>query len=50
MVTIREINTHGGPEKVFEKYPVVGTKLTFEKLNECKKYSKKKLFVCADHT
>lgn len=68
MVTIREINTHGGPEKFFEKYPVggmyfgedkiyrnergieIGTKLTFEKLNECKKYSKKKLFVCADHT
>ena len=24
IVTIREINTHGGPEKFFEKYPVGG--------------------------
>ena len=66
IVTIREINTHGGPEKFFEKYPVggmyyseaaklldengleVGTALDFDKLNECKKYSKNKLLVCAD--
>ena len=66
IVTIREINTHGGPEKFFEKYPVggmyysegkvllgdngleMGTATTFEKLNECKKYSKNKLLVCAD--
>lgn len=66
IVTIREINTHGGPEKFFEKYPVggmyysegkplldengleMGTATTFEKLNECKKYSKQKLLVCAD--
>lgn len=66
VVTIREINTHGGPEEFFEKYPVggmyysegaplldengleMGTATTFEKLNLCKKYSKNKLFVCAD--
>lgn len=66
LVTIREINTHGGPEKFFEEYPVggmfygegnalldeigreVGTQMTFEKLNECKKHSKHKLWVCAD--
>ncbi|MBO5198862.1 MAG: glycoside hydrolase family 3 protein [Lachnospiraceae bacterium] len=66
IVTIREINTHGGPKEFFEKYPVggmyysegeplldengleMGTATTFEKLNECKKYSKKKLLVCAD--
>ncbi len=66
VVTIREINTHGGPEKFFEKYPVggmyygeaaalrdengleIGTQLDFDKLNECKKYSKTKLLVCAD--
>lgn len=66
IVTIREINTHGGPEKFFEKYPVggmyygeaaalkdengleIGTQLDFDKLNECKKYSKNKLLVCAD--
>ena len=24
IVTIREINTHGGPEKFFEEYPVGG--------------------------
>lgn len=66
IVTIREINTHGGPEKFFEKYPVggmyfsegkllldengleMGTATTLEKLNECKKYSPRKLIVCAD--
>ncbi len=66
IVTIREINTHGGPERFFEKYPVggmyygeadvlrneegleIGSQLDFEKLKECKKYSKKKLLVCAD--
>ncbi len=66
LVTIREINTHGGPEKFFEKYPVggmyygeghalvdeigreVGTQMTYEKLLECKRYAKNKLWVCAD--
>lgn len=66
IVTIREINTHGGPEKFFAEYPVggmyygeaealkdengveIGTQLDFDKLNECKKYSKNKLLVCAD--
>lgn len=66
IVTIREINLHGGPEKFFDKYPVggmyfgegnllldndgkeIGTATTFEKLNQCKKYSKNKLLVCAD--
>ena len=66
IVTIREINTHGGPEAFFEKYPVggmfysegdvlldengreMGTAMTFEKLNECKRHSKDKLLVCAD--
>lgn len=66
IVTIREINTHGGPEAFFEKYPVggmyfsegtrllneegleMGTALDYDKLNECKKYSKGKLLVCAD--
>lgn len=66
VVTIREINTHGGPEEFFSKYPVggmyygeaaalrdengleIGTQLDFDKLNECKKYSKTKLLVCAD--
>ena len=66
IVTIREINTHGGPEEFFAKYPVggmyyaegkrlldengmdVGTSLNYDILNECKKYSKNKLLVCAD--
>lgn len=66
VVTIREINTHGGPKEFFEKYPVggmfygehdvfyddngmeIGTATTFERLNECKQYSKNKLLVCAD--
>lgn len=66
IVTIRDINTHGGPEEFFEKYPVggmyfsegaalldddgkeMGTATTFERLNECKKYAKNKLLVCAD--
>ncbi len=66
VVTIREINTHGGAKEFFEKYPVggayygeapalrdengleIGTQYDFEKLNELKKYSKKKLLVCAD--
>lgn len=66
IVTIREINSHGGPKKFFDKYPVggmyygeeaafkddkgrfFGTQLDFETLNECKKYSKNKLLVCAD--
>lgn len=66
IVTIREVNTHGGPEKFFEKYPVggmyygegdvlrdengieIGSQLDYDKLNECKKYSKNRLLVCAD--
>ena len=66
IVTIREVNTHGGPEEFFSKYPVggmyygeaaalkdengleIGTQFDFDKLNECKKYSKNKLLVCAD--
>ncbi len=65
-VTIREINTHGGPEKFFKKYPVggiyygeadvlrdengieIGTQFDFDRLNECKKHSKNRLWVCAD--
>ncbi|MBQ7332931.1 MAG: hypothetical protein IJW38_01110 [Clostridia bacterium] len=67
IVTIREINTHGGPKEFFEKYPVggmyygeydvlydengfeIGTATSFDRLNECKKYSKNKLLVCADY-
>ncbi len=66
VVTIREINLHGGVEKFFETYPVgglyygeqdvlrdgqgreIGTQYNLEKLEECKKYSKSKLLVCAD--
>ena len=66
IVTMREINTHGGPEVFFEKYPVggmyysegkpcldengleMGTATNIDRLNECKKYSKNKLLVCAD--
>lgn len=66
IVTIREVNTHGGPEKFFDKYPVggmyysgsnllldefgneMGTALTDEKLELCKKYAKNKLLICAD--
>lgn len=66
VVTIREINTHGGPEAFFKQYPVggmyyseadlyldtegreMGTATTFERLQECKKYSRQKLLVCAD--
>lgn len=68
VVTIREVNSHGGPEKFFEKYPVggmyfgdceafrdekglyMGSQYDYETLNECKKYSRNKLLVCADHT
>jgi len=66
IVTIREVNTHGGPKEFFKKYPVggmyygeygalldengleMGTGFSFEKLNECKKHSEKKLLICAD--
>ena len=66
LVTIREVNTHGGPEKFFEKYPVggiyygeaaalldengleMGTQFNLDKLNECKRYSKNRLWVCAE--
>lgn len=66
VVTIREVNTHGGPEAFFQKYPVggfyfseakplldengleVGTATTLEKLQECRRASKNRLWVCAD--
>lgn len=64
IVTIREINTHGGPEKFFSKYPVGGVYygLTKKKedgelgtgftershLADCRRNSKYPLFVCAD--
>ncbi|MBQ3115038.1 MAG: glycoside hydrolase family 3 protein [Clostridia bacterium] len=66
LVTIREINSNGGPKVFFEKYPVgglfygeeaafrdesgkyMGSQFDFDTLNECKKYSKNKLLVCAD--
>lgn len=66
VVTIREVNAHGGPKEFFEKYPVggiyygegkvytdennleMGMYLGFDRLQECKKYSKNKLLVCAD--
>ena len=66
VVTIREVNSHGGPEAFFEKYPVGGLYFgegpvyrdendlekgmlySFEKLQECKKYAKNNLIVCAD--
>lgn len=66
IVTIREINTHGGAEKFFQQYPVggmyysedklllnedgkeIGTAMRHETLEECKRYSKQKLLVCAD--
>lgn len=66
VVTIREINSYGGPEKFFAEYPVggmyygeelayrdakgvyMGSQLDFDTLNECKKFSKNKLLVCAD--
>jgi len=63
IVTIREVNKHGGPEKFFKEYPVggmyygegsvlkdengteIGTQFSWETLNECKKYSTKKLLL-----
>lgn len=64
VVTIREINRHGGPKEFFEKYPVGGffyrvlpetigivedgTGTNYERLKECRKYSKIPLLVCAD--
>ena len=66
VVTIREVNKHGGPEKFFKEYPVggmyygegsvlkdengteIGTQFSWETLNECKKYSTKKLLICVD--
>lgn len=68
VVTIREVNSHGGPKEFFDKYPVggmyygdcdafrdekgtyMGSQLDYDTLNECKRYSKNKLLVCADHT
>lgn len=66
IVTIREINSHGGPERFFDEYPVggmyygeggayrdgtgkfMGSQLDKATLDKCKKYSSKKLLVCAD--
>ena len=64
IVTIREINKFGGPEKFFEQYKVGGmyfsvwpesegkiergTGTNFNRLKECRKFSKTDLLVCAD--
>lgn len=64
IVTVREINKHGGPKEFFEKYPVggmyysvlpgaedtveMGTGTSYKRLCECRKYSKVPLLVCAD--
>lgn len=66
IVTIREVNKHGGPKSFFDKYPVggmyfnegtpvydengmeMGTSATYERIKECRKYSKQRLFICAD--
>lgn len=66
VVSIREINKHGGPQKFFEKQQVGGMYYSQsdapdienrvemslptcqKRLNECKKYSKIPLLVCAD--
>lgn len=66
IVTVREINKHGGPEKFFLEYPVggmyfwedeslegkteIGTSTTDARLEECRKYSKTPLLVCGDYT
>ncbi len=66
VVTMREINKHGGPETFFQKYPVggmyyaeapeghtlpeTGTKLSRERLALCKACSPLPLLVCADET
>lgn len=66
VVTIREVNSHGGPKDFFKKYPVGGLYFgegpvykdennlekgmlySFERLQECKKYAKNNIMVCAD--
>lgn len=66
MVTIREVNTHGGIEEFFKNYPVggiyygegavytdesgkeVGTAMSYETLQRCRKAAKNGLIVCAD--
>lgn len=64
VVTIREINTHGGPAAFFEKYPVGGMYYSYQadtvgttemgtgtnpaRLAECRAASRLPLFVCAD--
>ncbi len=66
VVTMREINKHGGPEKFFEQYPVggmyyaecapdapipeTGTKLSRQRLALCRQSSRLPLLVCADET
>ncbi len=66
VVTMREINKHGGPEKFFEHYPVggmyyaegpkdhpvpeTGTHLSRERLALCRQCSRLPLLVCADET
>lgn len=64
VVTMREVNRHGGPQEFFDKYPVgglfyreqagtentieTGTGTNFARLMECRKASKIPLLVCAD--
>ncbi len=66
VVTMREINKHGGPEAFFENYPVggmyyaecdanqpipeTGTRLSRERLALCRRASRLPLLVCADET
>ncbi len=66
VVTMREVNKHGGPEAFFEKYPVggmyyaeapaehplpeTGTQLSRERLALCRRCSRLPLLVCADET
>ena len=65
VVTMREVNRHGGPQEFFDKYPVgglfyrelagtentieTGTGTNYVRLMECRKASKVPLLVCADY-
>lgn len=62
IVTIREVNEHGGVEAFFKNYPVggifysegkilneeAGSAMSFETLRQCKKAAGNNLLVCAD--
>ena len=62
VVTIREVNEHGGVDEFFKKYPVggvfysegkilneeAGSAMSFETLQQCKKAAGNELLVCAD--